>query len=404
MFDDRYGKFAERDDHVAEELLALLSKLWLPRPSAEKPIKFMSSMVGLSSKKLEIGGVAPIESPAATVIEPSRRLGAVGVEPWLQEGGPADRERRVGRASAGERVGRLGERHELPVVVADVEDRDLLQLPRVREEVLRIFPRAFCGPGMPSRKASVGARSMARTPATGLCLRMPGPAAMNVACMLTLSREVDQVGQVAVLAEELRRGDELPRRLRVGLVRRPEDDDHVTAAVRMQRIGAVDVPQLLLLHHLEDDLLLPGEVRVVEVLERRDDLVPDRLVVGGRDLRRVPGSGIAAGEVDVDLRRPAGVALLGERVARRGRARIVGGLAAVAALLALLEAEVDQHLADVDRVPLRREAVVGGDEHGRRRSRPSARGPGRACCRPPGRPSGCSPRASPRGRRGRRRS
>ena len=49
-----------------------LSKLWFPSPSAEKPILFMSSIVGVSPKKLEIGGVAPTESPAAIVIEPSR--------------------------------------------------------------------------------------------------------------------------------------------------------------------------------------------------------------------------------------------------------------------------------------------------------------------------------------------
>ena len=156
---------------------------------------------------------------------------------------------------------------------------------------------------------------------------MPGPDDERPV-HVDVSRDVDEVGQVAVLTEELR-GATSTRRLRVGLVRRPEDDDHVTAAVRMQGIGAVDVPQLLLLHHLEHDLLLPGDVRVVEVLERRDDLVPDRLVVGGRHLRRVPGGRVAAGEVDVDLRRAAGVALLGERVAGRRGAGIVGGLAAV---------------------------------------------------------------------------
>ncbi len=34
------------------------------------PIWFMSSIVGVSPKKLEIGGVAPTESPAAIVSEP----------------------------------------------------------------------------------------------------------------------------------------------------------------------------------------------------------------------------------------------------------------------------------------------------------------------------------------------
>jgi hypothetical protein len=46
------------------------SKLWFPRPSSPIPILFISSIVGLSPKKLEIGGVAPTESPAAIVSEP----------------------------------------------------------------------------------------------------------------------------------------------------------------------------------------------------------------------------------------------------------------------------------------------------------------------------------------------
>ena len=47
------------------------SKLWLPRPSMSMPIMFMSSIVGLSPKKFEIGGVAPTESPAAISITPA---------------------------------------------------------------------------------------------------------------------------------------------------------------------------------------------------------------------------------------------------------------------------------------------------------------------------------------------
>jgi hypothetical protein len=53
--------------------------------------------------------------------------------------------------------------------------------------------------------------------------------------------EIDQVRQIAVLAEELRRRDRLARRGRVELVRRPRDHDHVTAAGGVQRIAAVDV-------------------------------------------------------------------------------------------------------------------------------------------------------------------
>ena len=65
------------------------------------------------------------------------------------------------------------------------------------------------------RNAIVGATSIARTFATGPCLRMPGPAAMNVAVHVHVVLEVDEVRQVAVLAEELRERDPLPRRRRV---------------------------------------------------------------------------------------------------------------------------------------------------------------------------------------------
>ena len=44
---------------------ALRSKLWFPRPSMSMPIAFMTSIVGMSWKNAEIGGVAPTESPAA---------------------------------------------------------------------------------------------------------------------------------------------------------------------------------------------------------------------------------------------------------------------------------------------------------------------------------------------------
>ena len=99
----------------------------------------------------------------------------------------------------------------------------------------------------------------------------------------------------------------------------------------MQPVGAVDVAQLLLLHDLQHDLLLAGQVRVVEVLER-DDLVAHGLVVGRRDLRRVAGGWVAAGDIEIDLRCAAGVAFLGERVARVGGAGVVRGLAAAPAL------------------------------------------------------------------------
>src|SRR5690242_12186619 len=68
--------FAERNGYCANGMSVLRkyadprSKLWLPRPSAPKPMAFIISIVGVSPKNEEIGGVAPTESPAATVNEP----------------------------------------------------------------------------------------------------------------------------------------------------------------------------------------------------------------------------------------------------------------------------------------------------------------------------------------------
>ena len=62
MFAERNGKFASGMS-VLRRYAEPLSKLWLPRPSALKPIMFMSSIVGVSPKNAEIGGVAPTESP-----------------------------------------------------------------------------------------------------------------------------------------------------------------------------------------------------------------------------------------------------------------------------------------------------------------------------------------------------
>ena len=82
-----------------------------------------------------------------------------------------------------------------------------------------------------------------------------------------------------------------------------------------------------------------------------------RGLVGGRHLLEAAAPHrVASGEVEVDLHRAAGVA--GLRLADR----LAGRRAAVDGLRPRQQAEVDEHLAGVDRRELRREAVVGGDE------------------------------------------
>jgi hypothetical protein len=69
IFAETYGKLANGLS-VNRMYSWLTSKLWFPSPSAEKPIRFMNSIVGLSPKNAEIGGVAPTASPAVTVSDP----------------------------------------------------------------------------------------------------------------------------------------------------------------------------------------------------------------------------------------------------------------------------------------------------------------------------------------------
>src|SRR3990172_9017777 len=83
---------------VVRRYCSLTSKLWLPSPSAEKPIRFMSSIVGLSPKAFEIGGGAPPPAPA-------------------------------------QGVGGLGEGHELAVVVGDVQDLDGAKIPSLLRDL-----------------------------------------------------------------------------------------------------------------------------------------------------------------------------------------------------------------------------------------------------------------------------
>ena len=98
------------------------------------PIMFMISTVGVSPKKFEIGGVAPPnESPPVTRKTPSAGVGLVRSNQVVEEGGSADGERRV-RAPALETLSAAsasGANWRVPV--ADVEDRDLLQLPRAED-------------------------------------------------------------------------------------------------------------------------------------------------------------------------------------------------------------------------------------------------------------------------------
>ena len=155
---------------------------------------------------------------------------------------------------------------------------------------------AFVGPSISIRNAIVGATS---TPhAVDFATAVTATAAVIVVMVAVTStpdpgsrrderpvhvhvaREVDEVREVTVLAEELRERNPLTWSGRVELVGRPQHDDHVAAPRGVERVRPVDVGELLLAEHCRNDLLA-GVRWIHQVLEGLDDLVANGLVLGG---------------------------------------------------------------------------------------------------------------------------
>ncbi len=284
--------------------------------------------------------VATGHRDVVAAVEAAQRLGAVRVEPRLEVRGAADAERRA------DRVGRLRQRDQLAVEVADVEDRGLLPAARAREQLVEDLAAGVRRAGDPHEEGD-GRGQVDRADAVDRALLADARAGRHERGVhVHAARQVDGLRQVAVLAEELAEGDRLAEGRRVELVRRLEHDDDVAAAVRVERVAPVDVPQLLLLHDPEHDLRA-GVGRVGKGGEGVDDPGPDLLV--GRPGRQR--------RVDVDLRGAAGPAGLRE-VERAGATRtaVAEHLAGRGAVV--LQARVVEDLARVDGKPLGPEPVV----------------------------------------------
>ena len=174
---------------------------------------------------------------------------------------------------------------------------------------------------------------------------------------------VDVVGQVldvrhvAVLAEEVRGGDQRARRRRVELVGRERERDDVARPRRVGHVGRAagpvrDVAGLGLRKHAVDDLPAFGlavvrpVVGVGQALVGRDDLGDGRVDVGRFDLRerrrRRDVDGIATLDVEIDLHGAAGPAGLGRADGLADRRPAVRGLRLGQ------QAEVNERLAGVD--------------------------------------------------------
>jgi hypothetical protein len=172
------------------------------------------------------------------------------------------------------------------VVVADVEDRDLLDRTRVRDQVREDLAAGVLRAGDAKEERERRGQIDHPDAGHGGLLADPRAGGHERRVHVHVVGDVDQVRQVAVLAEELAVGDRRSDRRRIELVGRPEHDNDVARSVRMEAVVAVDVPEVLLLEHSRDNLLARVG-RVSQVLERGDDLVANGLVLVGRHLRSV---------------------------------------------------------------------------------------------------------------------
>ncbi len=165
-------------------------------------------------------------------------LGPIRVKPRLEESGPTEWEdRRPGKV-----VRRLGERCQLGVPVADVEKGDLLQFLALVQDIEEDVAAGILWSGNSHQESDRRCDVDGAHPGLRFLVLVDARAFSDERRVhVDVPLQVDQFRQVAMLAEELRVRDELFWRLRVGLIRRPEHDHHVTATVRVQRVGAVDV-------------------------------------------------------------------------------------------------------------------------------------------------------------------
>ncbi len=123
----------------------------------------------------------------------------------------------------------------------------------------------------------------------------------------------------------------------------------------LQGVAAVHVAQLFLLHDLEDDLLA-GVGRVGQAREGINNRGPHALI-------GLPGG---QGRVDIDLRGAAGKT--GFAQVGKGCTAVAGGISTAGRERDTVGGGIKQHLAGIDRIPLRGKAVVrtgkdGGSGH-----------------------------------------
>ena len=155
---------------------------------------------------------------------------AVEIEPRFEERRPTD----AGRGCEGllvvEAVGRGGERRQLSVVVADIEDGDLPQRRAIGERRVENLAAGLLRSGDAEQERD-GRRDVDRADVRH---GHPGSDARTAGqegrVQVDVVLQIDQIRQIPVLSEELRGRDQLTGGRRVELVGRVERDHDVAAA------------------------------------------------------------------------------------------------------------------------------------------------------------------------------
>src|SRR5262245_7190861 len=133
-------------------------------------------------------------------------LRAIPVEPWREERRPADGEHRVSCTAATEVVRGLGQRDQLAVVVADVEDGDLNEVVAALHDVVEDLSAGVLRT-WDAHQVREGRRKVDGTNLRDRVGDVPDAvtAGDEGAMHVDVALEVDQIRQVAMLAKEIGR-------------------------------------------------------------------------------------------------------------------------------------------------------------------------------------------------------
>ncbi len=134
---------------------------------------------------------------------PARSFSAVDVEPWLQESRAPDSKGRIAGSRAGDVIRGFRERHELPVVVADVEDGGFLVPARTWQQFVQDPAPGILRTGDAHQEGDRRSEVHRADVGQWILVADSGAGGDKRGVHVDVVGQVNQLRQIAVLAKEL---------------------------------------------------------------------------------------------------------------------------------------------------------------------------------------------------------